>query len=276
VALRLCPVTLRPPQPRTAERVPAGALGAVQVRDVAPPAGVEPSAWRWWTTVAVQTVADAIARVTWYACRWGMERVETHMTQGGGCTLRARGHHRADVHLCIVDDDAINAPCHPVSALRTGHGVACGVPALAKRLPALGSSHTMDLLLCLGIALPPVLPQALLGRGHLLPFALARLTREHLCQVSIAQPRLLACTLREDVTPRVASCRQRLGQPGAPRRPLPCMGAQTRRPQDPAAVRPDQCVHGLSGGRAGRAARALGAPPRLGATTPTVIMRAGA
>ena len=73
LALRLCPLTLRPPQHRKAERLPAVALWAVQVREVAPPAGVEPIEWLLLTTVAVQTVADAIERVTWYACRWGIE-----------------------------------------------------------------------------------------------------------------------------------------------------------------------------------------------------------
>jgi hypothetical protein len=49
------------------------ALWAVQVREIEPPDGVEPIEWLLLTTVAVQTVADAIERVEWYACRWGIE-----------------------------------------------------------------------------------------------------------------------------------------------------------------------------------------------------------
>jgi hypothetical protein len=45
------------------------ALWAVQVQEVEPSAGVEPIEWLLLTTVVVQTVADAIERVAWYACR---------------------------------------------------------------------------------------------------------------------------------------------------------------------------------------------------------------
>jgi hypothetical protein len=83
LALRWCPLPLRPPQHRKAEGLPVVALWAVQVQEVAPPAGVEPIAWLLLTTVAVQTVADAIERVAWYACRWGSE-VGHRILQSGG------------------------------------------------------------------------------------------------------------------------------------------------------------------------------------------------
>jgi hypothetical protein len=88
LALRFCPLTLRPPQHRKAEGLPAVALWAVQVREVAPPNGVEPIEWLWLTTVAVQTVADAIERVAWYACRWGM--AVWHRMVKSGCRIAAR------------------------------------------------------------------------------------------------------------------------------------------------------------------------------------------
>ena len=88
LALRFCPLPLLPPQHRKAEGVPAVALWAVQVRAVEPPDGVEPSAWLWLTTMAVQTVDDASERVTWYACRWGMEG--WHRLVKSGCRLAAR------------------------------------------------------------------------------------------------------------------------------------------------------------------------------------------
>jgi hypothetical protein len=104
------------------------------------------------------------------------------------------------------------------------------------------------MLLCWGIEVPQLRPQALLGLGHLLAFALALLTLAPLCQVSIAQPSVLACELREDGTQRLASRVQRLGPPGAHLRPLQVIGAQARLPQDTAEVLPDQCGHGLRWG----------------------------
>jgi len=49
------------------------ALWAVQVREIDPPWAVKPIEWLLLTTVEVRTAADAIERVTWYACRWGIE-----------------------------------------------------------------------------------------------------------------------------------------------------------------------------------------------------------
>jgi len=88
LALRWCPLTLRPPRHRKAEGLPAVALWAVQVREVEPPAGVEPIEWLLLTTVAVQTVDDAIERVAWYACRWGIE--VWHRILKSGCRIEAR------------------------------------------------------------------------------------------------------------------------------------------------------------------------------------------
>jgi Transposase DNA-binding/Transposase Tn5 dimerisation domain len=88
LALRWGPLTLRPPQHRKAEGLPAVALWAVQVQEVEPPVGVEPIEWLLLTTVAVQTVADAIERVEWYACRWGIE--VWHRILKSGCRIEAR------------------------------------------------------------------------------------------------------------------------------------------------------------------------------------------
>ncbi len=68
--------------------MPEVALWAVQVREVEPPAGVEPIEWLLLTTVAVQTVDDAIERVAWYACRWGIE--VWHRILKSGCRIEAR------------------------------------------------------------------------------------------------------------------------------------------------------------------------------------------
>jgi hypothetical protein len=88
LALRSCPLTLCPPRHRTAEGLPAVSRWAVQVCEVDPPAEVEAIEWLLLTTVAVETVDDAIERVQWYSCRWGIE--VWHRILTSGCRLEAR------------------------------------------------------------------------------------------------------------------------------------------------------------------------------------------
>lgn len=49
---------------------------------------MEPIAWLVLTTVAGQTVADAIERVEWYACRWGLEGWPQMLHRGGRIEAR--------------------------------------------------------------------------------------------------------------------------------------------------------------------------------------------
>lgn len=93
LALRYCPLTLRPPQHRKAEGLPAVTLWAVQVAEVTPPAAAEPIEWLLLTTGAVETVDDAIERVQWYSCRWGIEI--WHRILKSGCHLEARQFQKA-------------------------------------------------------------------------------------------------------------------------------------------------------------------------------------
>jgi len=88
LALRFCRLTLCPPRHRKAEGLPEVVLWAVQVREVEPPAAVQPIEWLLLTTVAVDSVDDAIERVQWYACRWGIE--VWHRILKSGCRLEAR------------------------------------------------------------------------------------------------------------------------------------------------------------------------------------------
>ncbi len=94
LALRYCPLTFHPPQHRKAEGFPASTLWAVQVCEVEPPAEVEPLAWLLFTTMAVETVDDAIERVQWYSCRWGIE--VWHRILKSGCHLAARQCQKAE------------------------------------------------------------------------------------------------------------------------------------------------------------------------------------
>jgi hypothetical protein len=94
LTLRYCPLTLCPPQHRKAEGLPAVVLWAVQVCEVEAPAEGEPIAWLLFTTVAVETVDDAIERIQWYSCRWGIE--VWHRILKSGCRLEARQFQKAE------------------------------------------------------------------------------------------------------------------------------------------------------------------------------------
>ena len=101
LVLRYCPLTLVPPRRRKAEGLPAVTLWVVQACEVQAPAAVEPLEWVLLTTVAVDTVAEAIERVQWYACRWGIE--VWHRILKSGCHLEARQLRTADrLHRALV------------------------------------------------------------------------------------------------------------------------------------------------------------------------------
>ena len=133
----------------------------------------------------------------------------------------------------------------------------------------------MDVLRCLGIELPQWLCSAMLALSHLLSFARKLLSRDHLRQIYIEQPRLLACELRQDITQRLTARVQGLGQPGPHLRPFQFMGDEGRVAQDTAEVLPHESVSDLRGGIARRAALAEGEPPRIRTAPTEVILVAG-
>ena len=88
LTVRWCPLTLCPPRHRKRERLSAVPLWAVQALEEGPVAGTEPIEWLLLTTCAVHTTAEAIERVDWYACRWGVE--VWHRILKSGCRIEAR------------------------------------------------------------------------------------------------------------------------------------------------------------------------------------------
>jgi Transposase Tn5 dimerisation domain len=88
LSLRYCRLTLTPPRHQKREGLPAVELWAILVREREPPADAEPIEWLLLTTVAVGSVEDAIERVQWYSCRWGIE--VWHRILKSGCRLEAR------------------------------------------------------------------------------------------------------------------------------------------------------------------------------------------
>ena len=91
LALRFCPLTRCPPQHRTSAGLPTVARWAVQVRAVEPPPDVTPIEWLLLSTVEVHTTEDAIERVAWYACRWGIAVWQRILTSGGRIEARQLG-----------------------------------------------------------------------------------------------------------------------------------------------------------------------------------------
>jgi hypothetical protein len=83
-------VTVRPPQYRIRQdrALPPVALWAVWAIEVAPPVGATPVEWLLLTTVPTTTAAQAVERLAWYGCRWGIE--VWHKVLKSGCRIEAR------------------------------------------------------------------------------------------------------------------------------------------------------------------------------------------
>jgi Transposase DNA-binding/Transposase DDE domain/Transposase Tn5 dimerisation domain len=60
----------------------------VQVREIDPPEGVEPVDWVLFTSLAVETVEEALQVVAYYKARWGIE--EFHKALKTGCNIERR------------------------------------------------------------------------------------------------------------------------------------------------------------------------------------------
>jgi hypothetical protein len=84
VALRFSSVTIKRPRNSVETSLPATlALQAVDVREVDPPAGVEPVHWRLLTTLPAGTAAEAAGIADLYRRRWAIEQLfRTLKTQG--------------------------------------------------------------------------------------------------------------------------------------------------------------------------------------------------
>jgi hypothetical protein len=82
------PVTLQPPRRRAKERLPAVDVWAVWAVEEQPADDGEPIVWLLLTTVPVTTRQEALERLAWYACRWGIE--VWHKVLKSGCQIETR------------------------------------------------------------------------------------------------------------------------------------------------------------------------------------------
>jgi hypothetical protein len=81
-------VTLCPPGKRRSEKLSSVSLWAVWAVEPAPPPDVPAVEWLLLTTVPILTVTDALERLEWYGCRWGIE--VWHKVLKSGCQIEAR------------------------------------------------------------------------------------------------------------------------------------------------------------------------------------------
>jgi hypothetical protein len=86
LAVRFATVTLRPPKRK--HRLPPVRVCAIQAREVAPPAGVEPVQWLLLTTLEVASFVQATEKLDWYTQRWTIEVF--HRTLKSGCRIEDR------------------------------------------------------------------------------------------------------------------------------------------------------------------------------------------
>ena len=63
-------------------------LWGVHAREPHPPAGEAPVQWMLWTSVPIESFAQAQQALHWYARRWGIE--EFHRTLKSGCRIEDR------------------------------------------------------------------------------------------------------------------------------------------------------------------------------------------
>lgn len=88
VRVRWRSVTLWPPTSRAKDKLPSVTVWAVWAVETQPPEGVEPVEWLLLTTVPISTTDEALERLSWYACRWGIE--VWHKILKSGCRIEDR------------------------------------------------------------------------------------------------------------------------------------------------------------------------------------------
>jgi hypothetical protein len=81
-------ITLRPPKKRAKEKLPLVTIWAVLAIEKNSPPGIPAVEWLLLTTVPVTTTQEALKRLEWYACRWGIE--VWHKVLKSGCRIEDR------------------------------------------------------------------------------------------------------------------------------------------------------------------------------------------
>jgi hypothetical protein len=88
VQVRYGTQTLKPPRKRQDEQLPNVTVGVVWAVEIGAPAGATPIRWMLLNSLAVTSVAEALERLDWYCCRWGIE--VWHKVLKSGCKIETR------------------------------------------------------------------------------------------------------------------------------------------------------------------------------------------
>jgi hypothetical protein len=86
--IRFTEVMLSPPKHRKSEDLPVITVWAIQALETNAPEGQEPIEWLLLSTFPVNSFEEAIEKLDWYCCRWGIEIF--HRVLKSGCKIEAR------------------------------------------------------------------------------------------------------------------------------------------------------------------------------------------
>jgi hypothetical protein len=101
VEVHFCKITLLPPQHRAKENLKPVTLNAVLAQEADVPVGVEKVEWLLLTTCPVESIAQALEKVEWYACRWTIE--VWHKVLKSGCQIEAKQlEERSRLERCLA------------------------------------------------------------------------------------------------------------------------------------------------------------------------------
>jgi len=94
--VRFTQVSLSPPKHRKSENLPIIVVWAVQALEINAPPEVEPIEWLLLSTCRVNSAEEALEKLDWYCCRWGIEIL--HKILKSGCKIESRQFETAE-HL---------------------------------------------------------------------------------------------------------------------------------------------------------------------------------
>src|SRR5579872_3073495 len=98
-------ITLHAPRARRDEHLPHVDVYAIWAVEIVPSeglaAGIEPVEWLLLTTVPVNSAGEALEKLEWYACRWGIE--VWHKVLKSGCRIEAKQFETAErIKRCLT------------------------------------------------------------------------------------------------------------------------------------------------------------------------------
>src|SRR3989441_773058 len=197
------------------------------------------------------------------------------MTKRDCLPLGSRGHHRANLHLPVIDNDPINKQFDQLATLGEGQLIERWLEAVAERFDAVRQSEYIYLLLSLGLDLPELLAHTLLRLGQLVPFVLEFLATDDFGQIDVEQAGMLPLDLGQRLTQGALARLEGLRKPLAPLGALEFVGDECRLGEHLTEILPDQRIERLGSDIPGNTTLPQGRPQRVGATPAPIITRAG-